>query len=283
MDSDPDWSFAHDELMREGYGYIGVSAQAIGVNGGAAKLPIPGFTALALKEWDPERYAPLNHPGDQFSYDIYTQAAATALDPKGTDPFAGYDVQRLIAAGESQSASRMTTYVNAVHPNVRLFDGFLVHSRGGSGAALSPTAPAPPKVSAIRADLTEPVFQLETETDLFGLGFHPARQPDTDLLRTWEVAGTAHADQFTLDAGIESGHEWDPNANVDFSASCGTINNGPQTYMVRALVHAGLIVEGTPPKAGDHRDRRQDQRDANGNAQGYPQRSGRCPGLAALG
>lgn len=272
MDSDPDWSFAHDELMRSGFGYIGVSAQFIGINGGTGKLPIPGFTAQALKEWDPQRYAELSHPGDQFSYDIYTQAAATALDPPGTKPFAGYDVQHILAAGESQSASRLTTYVNAIHPSVELFDEFLVHSRGGSGAALAPDVPAPPKVTAIRTDLAQPVFQLETETDLFGLGFHPARQPDTAKLRTWELAGTSHADQFTLDAGVASGHEWDPNASIDFSGTCGTINNGPQTYLVRALV-ASLqrwVVDGTLPPPGDPITVADGKivRDADGNALG---------------
>lgn len=254
MDADPDWSFAHDELMRSGYGYIGVSAQKAGIVAGGAKLPIPGFEAKPLQEWDPQRYAALSHPGDQFSYDMFTQAAATTRDPSGEKPFADYDVHTLLAAGESQSAGRMTTYVNAIQPKTQLFDGFLIHSRGGGGAALNaaPSSPAP-KLVSIRSDVGVPVFQLETETDLFGLGFHPARQPDTDALRTWEIAGTAHADQFTLDAGIESGHEWDPKANIDFSALCGTINDGPQTYVVRALVAAlrTWVVEGTPPPTAD--------------------------------
>ena len=28
-----------------------------------------------------------------------------------------------------------------------------------------------------------------------------ARQPDTDLIRTWELAGTAHADRYLLTGG----------------------------------------------------------------------------------
>jgi hypothetical protein len=30
---------------------------------------------FALKSWDPIRYAPLLHPGDNYCYDIYSQAA----------------------------------------------------------------------------------------------------------------------------------------------------------------------------------------------------------------
>ena len=50
--------------------------------------------------------------------------------------------QRVIAAGESQSAFRMVTYINAVHPLAGVYDGFLVHSRGGFGVPLS-EAPQP--------------------------------------------------------------------------------------------------------------------------------------------
>ena len=40
---------------------------------------------------------------------------------------------------------------------------------------------------------------LESETDLlFTLDYFPSRQEDTDLIRTWEMAGTAHADAFLL-------------------------------------------------------------------------------------
>ncbi len=274
MDADPDWGFAHDELMRQGYGYVAVSAQKVGVGGGAGiKLPIPGFDAKPLKEWDPQRYASLDHPGDAFSYDIFSQAAAVTRDPTGVRPFDGYPVTTLLAAGESQSAFRMTTYVNAIHPLVRLFDGFLIHSRGPGGATVTDSnTPPVPKTTKIRADLTEPVFQLETETDLFGLGFYPARQPDTDKLRTWEIAGTSHADQFTLNAGIESGHEWDPKANIDFSALCGTINNGPQTYVVRALFSAlrAWVVNGTAPPKSPLIEVKDGAivRDADGNAKG---------------
>jgi len=271
MDADPDFGFSHTELLRSGYGYIAVSAQLVGINGGA-RIPIPGFDVKALKEWDPVRYADLSHPGDQYSYDIFSQAAATTLDPLGVDPFDGYEVTSLLATGESQSAGRMTTYVNAIHPVVRLFDGFLIHSRGPSGAAINATENVVPAIGHIRGDLTEPVLQVQAETDLFGLGFYPARQPDTDNLRTWELAGTAHADQFTLDYGIESGHEWDPTASIDFTELCGVLNKGPQTFLIRAAV-AGLrswVADGTAPPMGpliEVADKKV-ARDADGNAKG---------------
>jgi len=64
-------------------------------------------------------------------------------------------------------------------------------------------------VSAQRAGIEGvPVLQFLTETDLFGvLGFHRARQDDSDRLRTWEVAGTAHADRSILDYNAEMAQE----------------------------------------------------------------------------
>jgi hypothetical protein len=40
------------------------------------------------------------------------------------------------------------------------------------------------------------VLTVETETDILanGLGFQPATQPDTRMLRLWEAAGTSHVD-----------------------------------------------------------------------------------------
>ena len=44
----------------------------------------------------------------------------------------------------------------------------------------------------LRTDLGVKVFKVNTETDLLFLGEVAARQPDSDHLRTWEVAGASH-------------------------------------------------------------------------------------------
>ena len=252
-DSDADFGFAGPELLRDGYAYVGVSAQATGVVGGGGKIPIPGYDPLPLVTQNPARYAGLVHPGDDYSYDIFSQAAQAIRRPDGPNPLGRLHPQRVIATGESQSAFRMVTYVDAVAPVAHLFDGYLIHSRGPNGTALSsaPGTAAMPKVVHIRSDLGVPVLQLETETDLFGLGFYPARQPDTRRLRTWEMAGTSHADQSTLDYGIASGAVWSPGEQApDFQALCGTINDGPQGYIERKAIAAlDTWVRGGPPPA----------------------------------
>ena len=70
LDTAPIWLAAHDELIREGYAWVGVTAQQVGVEGGAGAI-VPN---LDLKHADPERYGTLVHPGDSYSYDMYRQA-----------------------------------------------------------------------------------------------------------------------------------------------------------------------------------------------------------------
>jgi hypothetical protein len=195
---------AHNVMMRQGAVWVGVSAQAVGVQGGVNYLGAPAEGGLRAA--DPERYATLHHPGDSFSYDMFAAAGALARDPRALGLPDGATIGRVIAIGESQSASRLVTYVNAVHPVRPVYDGFLVHSRGGSGAPLTQD-PLPevvvPNGTVLRDDLDVPALVFQTETDLIALGSVAARQPDTDRLRLWEVAGTAHADVYTAALGFD--------------------------------------------------------------------------------
>jgi hypothetical protein len=72
LDASPDWTLAHVELVREGYVWVGVSAQFVGVEGGGGLVNV---ISLPLKEVNAPRYGTLTHPGDSFSYDVYSQAA----------------------------------------------------------------------------------------------------------------------------------------------------------------------------------------------------------------
>jgi hypothetical protein len=252
VDGDPDFGLTHPVILGDGSAYVGVSAQRAGIEGGGV-LAVPGVQVRALKQWDPERYGDLAHPGDQYSYDIYSQAAQAVRRPGDVDILDGLDVKHVIAMGESQSAARMVSYIDAVHPVADIFDGFLVHSRGGGGAPLEDTPDILGQgVVRIRDDLNVPVMQFQTETDLFGLlGFHRASQDDTDMLRTWEAAGTAHADQAILDYNAELASE-EAGGGFNLAAMCGSINTGPQAQVVRAALSAlrDWVVDGTkPPEA----------------------------------
>src|SRR3981189_3479520 len=85
IDAPAVWFMAHREIAREGYAYVAVSAQLVGVEGGASLVGAD----MSLKAQDPDRYATLNHPGDAFAYDIFSQAGSLVrngllgrLDPK---------------------------------------------------------------------------------------------------------------------------------------------------------------------------------------------------------
>lgn len=252
VDASPDWIHTHDELIRRGYAWVGVSVQAVGLN--ALKGAAMG---------DPVRYASLTHPGDSFSYDMFSQAGQAIRDDAAT-VLGGLRPRHLIAVGESQSAGRLVTYIDAVHPLVQVYDGFLVHSRGAGGAPLAqapqPAVPAPAPTS-IRDDLDVPVLQFETETDLVTLGFIAARQPDTDRIATWEVAGTAHFDLYGLQTGAtDTGNRqavaaWfdsmlHPTNQPSPNFTCDVpINSGPQTFVLRsAISHLNRwVARGRPP------------------------------------
>jgi len=272
VDADPDFAYAHVELLRSGFGWVGVSAQAAGVVGGSPS--ILGISGVPLVQEDPERYGSLHHPGDDYSYDIYTQAGRALRHPGSVDPLGGLPVARFISDGESQSAFRLVTYVDAIQPIARIFDGFFIHSRFGGGSLLNGSATAGaagllegPSPARIRSDLGVPVFQFETETDVLGLepgdGFSISRQPDTDFVRTWEVAGTAHADQYLLDyeqAGYGDGGVTacgdagggDSGSALSAITSCGMPNDGPQHWVADTAVNAmhAWATDGGPPVVG---------------------------------
>ncbi|OLR92505.1 alpha/beta hydrolase domain-containing protein [Actinokineospora bangkokensis] len=178
VDIPVDLSQSYTYAAKHGYAYVGVTAQ----KAGADKL-------VAL---DPARYQGVSLPNDDISYDVLTQAArAVRADPAITG---GGTVRTVLATGHSQSAARLVTYVNAVQPQEKAYDGFLVHGRASFSTGISGLLPN--ANARIRTDLTAPVFVLQSETDV---PLSSGVRQDSDRVRTWEVAGTAHADRYGMD------------------------------------------------------------------------------------
>jgi Alpha/beta hydrolase domain len=237
-ESAPDWDFLNPMLMRDGYAYVGVSAQALGVNGGKALLGSLGGSGGLVTD-EPDRYGSLHHPGDQYALDMYAQIGR-ALRLPHQKALGGLKPRHILAVGESQSAFYLTTFADAVQPLTNAYDGIFIHSRGGSGASLSGSSIASssgPDNLRIRTDLKVPVFMSETQTDLIQLGYAPAQQPNTDKIRTWEIAGTSHADAYFVGAASSI-------------LGCTTpVNSGPQHNVVQAAFAAfdQWVDHGTPP------------------------------------
>ena len=187
------------EILEGGYVYVCATVQRVGVHG----FP---QNPQGLAAWDPERYGALSIPTDDASYDIYAQvgrAVGAKRDKSGVDPLGGLDVKKVIAIGASQSAGRLGTYVNAIHPLGRVFDGFMlqIYFGGGSPLEVGDTIIVPGAAAntgtrrlrgsnLIRDDLDVPAMIVNTELE--AIACVGVRQPDTDRFRTWEAAGLTH-------------------------------------------------------------------------------------------
>jgi hypothetical protein len=239
MDMENTWFQIHEHVLRSGYAWVGVSAQRNGVN--------------RLREWNPERYGSLDVSArtasgvetitnDALSYDIYSQAIQALRSPAGVDPLGGYvrDGLTFIATGHSQSASRLSTYVNSIHPLARVVDGYALHG------SLS---------NSIRTDLEVPVWKVLSEYDVRALEAR-VRRPDDALFRTWEVTGTSHNDYQSYQSRVFL-QERDLGTALESSLACTFMPPGskvPFHYVMAAgldhlvrWVRAGVPMPSAPP------------------------------------
>lgn len=188
------------EVLEAGYAYVCATVQKVGVHGFAE-------SPQGLAAWDDERYGDLSIPTDDASYDIFTQVAR-AVGPdrdRTVDPLSGLEVKTVIGLGASQSAGRLSTYINAIHPlppeqGGHAFDGYMLQIYFGTGTPLAASDrqanPAaanlrlPRGQNLIRDDLDVPVMIVNTELE--ATSCLPVRQPDTERFRTWEAAALTH-------------------------------------------------------------------------------------------
>jgi hypothetical protein len=267
IDAAPDWGFFHRHLAAQGHAWVGVSAQKVGIDGG-------GFVeSIHLKLLAPERYSELEHPGDAWSFDMFSQVGALLRGLAEENPLGGLVPEQVLAAGESQSAACLVTYINAVDPHAQVFDGFFVHGRPGAGVSIdgvfisatrgegmeATRRAISSKGERIREDARVPVLVLQSETDVILLGGGLAAQPDSGQVRVWEMAGAAHADTYTVSAGRHDDGTLSaerfaellrPTTNLMIGQTDTPINAGPQQHYVAqaALAHlAQWAAGGEPP------------------------------------
>ncbi len=181
------WIASNEHFIRRGYAWIGVSAQRAGVH-----TPVVG-----LRAWSPTRYGTQSPYGaldltqngtitnDGLCWDVFSQAAQAVRHPQGVDPMGGLHVVRALAAGYSQSAQRLASYHNSIHPQAEVFDAFALIGLDG------------PVLLPLRTDLDVKVFKVQPETNVAGNGLGISQallrplEPNTDHFRRWEVAGAA--------------------------------------------------------------------------------------------
>jgi len=170
-DLDALWSGFRDDLLADGYVWVGVSAQRVGVN--------------QLREWSPKRYGTLDVTNggtvasDAISWDIFGQSVQALKSPKGVNPLAGFEIREIIGEGASQSAAYLAPFYNNILPlhsdNIDLL--FLAIGGGDT-----------------RDDLKVPVFRTLSETDVLRrVGSNTEPMQNDDKERVWEMAGTSHS------------------------------------------------------------------------------------------
>src|SRR3954463_8707229 len=173
-DTDVGWLPMHNTIMKRGFVYVAVAAQQLSIEA----------SPIALKQYDPVRYGSLSHPGDDYSFDIFSQAAEAVIEkiePNDTNPNAKGvvlgdllpEVTRRIGIGASQSGSRLHDYINSWAAKAGVFEGFIPE-------LASPTG--------INRELV-PILWLNSQSEV-----KPTTvEPDSGLFRMWEMSGSAHA------------------------------------------------------------------------------------------
>lgn len=202
------WTNMYDYIMREGYVFVVVSAQKVGVDDSSIDQD--------LQTWDSERYGELHHPGDEYSYDILSQAVqALRTRPRpDPDPLSQFNVKRVIASGMSQSAQYLRFYVNEIQERHELIDGFLpvVTSR------------TPEDQDDIRDDIA-PVMWLMSEDEA-----DTERRSDSGLFKLWQIAGASHVNHWWseyVDIMVRRDHEGeDPEWNEEEIGQYGQRKDG---------------------------------------------------------
>ena len=178
------WPSMQDVIVREGYAWVGISAQPISVS--------------FLRSWDPVRYAELTHPwrqegdlptfvvGETFSDDIFT-AVGHALRGEEGVLLLGRRPEKLLAYGTSQSCGRLGDYVHAAAPD-NPYDGALMQAFQTTFSTFGTEREWPDEPLRV-GSATLPVVHVNSEAEaLIGQG----GPPDDDHYRYWEVPGSQH-------------------------------------------------------------------------------------------
>ncbi|MEP7243515.1 MAG: alpha/beta hydrolase domain-containing protein [Gammaproteobacteria bacterium] len=215
MDLNIGWAISHEQWVRNGDAWIGVTVKPISV--------------VALKTFNPQRYAPLSWenprpPSDPLNcenvagdssrstenglvWDAFRQVGLWLRSREASNPFLqksgrGNSVEHVYAWGYSQTGAFLYTYINAIHPlDVRsygkpVFDAYLI-GVASSPLPINQCSPRIPPGDPRRElrNVGVPVMRIMSQSDF--LSGIDARRPDSDdaqdRFRNYEIAGSAHA------------------------------------------------------------------------------------------
>jgi hypothetical protein len=193
------WGYLRDGMIARGDAWIGVT--------------MPGANLAGLKRFNPERYAPLSfaspapdsvcagtqnksdvEPG--LRWDALSQVAALVKSTASGRPLSDL---RVAAVYLTVQAGDVETYMNAIQPVARVYDGFLARAPFNL-TAINRCSPAPPAGDPRQAvrNVGVPVIAVAGEGDLVNTFAYRREDSDvaSDRYRLYEVAGAGHIDRF---------------------------------------------------------------------------------------
>jgi hypothetical protein len=222
-DGAPMWNLTYRSIIETGAAWVGVTYSDTTANFMRDSWGTQNFPAPAgAQPRDNSRYASLNIPSRDLTWDILNQAAALLkADSDERNPMQGFAIDAIITTGYSQSAAYATTYSNSFYPSYSeaapctpeleatddctpIVDGSII-AAGGPTARLMNGAGSHPigdnRNYGLAINRLDPegdyklpkVVRFTTESDIKSVRVRQsmAEQPS---LRTYEVAGTSHVD-----------------------------------------------------------------------------------------
>jgi len=298
VDLDISWQQAYDYLMRDGWAYVGITVQQTGINALQRFTRQPKrYTRLGLNLMTPAAAAnPMAGARDpSLAWDLTSQVGALLQRGGKRSPLAGYPVGSVYLTGQSQMAGYAVTYINAIHPRHRVYDGFLVAARGGGATNLQYAAPVNNVTPSTSASIPQrtiraggaPVISLQTESDplrgpqadevaAFEASlWRPDADDPRDRFRLWEVAGASHNDRWGSEQALSILQR---DSVLPFRPSCpwqepAGVNDFPMRFAWHAALEAlaQWHEDGTPAPVAPRLERTAEgvvERDGSGNARG---------------
>lgn len=195
QDTDVDWIEGYRELLHDGFTYVGVSVQPTGVPL-AAQDPVR-YGSIHIPPYAPNADLPAApaQGGPSYGESIFSQIAHALKSNAGAAVLGGQAAQRIIAAGESQSAARLSCYLLDAKPVDPVFDGFMIDHAECAGLTAGANTPF---------DYNPPVPTIFLD----GMAESRPGQHDAAHLRVWQIAGASHVDAW-IGAYGKAEHNWD--------------------------------------------------------------------------
>ena len=184
-------------LEQQEYAFVLVSAESRGI---CDHTPEGVCTGWSLQGADPGRYGSLHHPGDAYSFDIFSQALQAIKHPTGVAPLGKLRTRILIAEGFQRSVDKY--YPTGAPASTTEASTAPIGIYGPLNDYLSNGADADaPLADAFLIDgaapATEPSrYRVPTLHHLDESAIRRTPTPDRRNHVTWEVVGAPHTDRW---------------------------------------------------------------------------------------